>query len=308
MQDPTTRVTSLATTTPSTSANADTTASASPSPITTQVSITIISLISSPILSTPGSTLKTSTLSTGASQTSTSSDSASQNNSSNSNSSDREASHNGLSAAAKAVIAIVVVLAVSAAVFLAFWLGKRQSRKAAAIVEEAIPDPEEIAPAGIIKKGYDISSNNSGSSETLGSSALGRPYEMGTTSPTPLSKTIPIITSVNPADNNTATEQHPIAATQHTLTRTNAERQAQLAAAYDKMQRKLDVARNRRSGIVSGAVELGDRRRSLTPGPAPRAGLADPDGMVGLRLAGRIVDVDVSVPVELMGNERLEKG
>jgi hypothetical protein len=199
---------------------------------------------------------------------------------------------------------------VSAAVFLAFWLGKRQSRKAAANVEEAIPEPEKIGSAGIIKKGYDDGSNNSGSSETLGSSALGRPYEMGATSPTPLGKAVPVIASVELADDNAAAEQRPIAATQHTLTRTNAERQAQLAAAYDRMQRKLDVARNRRSGIVSGAVELGDRRRSLTPGPAPRAGLADPDGMVGPRMAGRIVDVDVdvSVPVELMGNERLEKG
>jgi hypothetical protein len=44
----------------------------------------------------------------------------SQNNSSNNNSSDREAPYNGLSAAAKAAIAIIAALAVSAAIFLAF--------------------------------------------------------------------------------------------------------------------------------------------------------------------------------------------
>jgi hypothetical protein len=191
---------------------------------------------------------------------------------------------------------------------LAFWLGKRQSRRAAANVEETIPDPKEIVRGGIIEKGDDNSSNNSGSSETLGSSALGRPYEMGATSPTPLGKAVPVIASVKLADDNAAAEQRPIAATQHTPTRANAERQAQLVAACDRMQRKLDVARNRRSGIVGGAVELGDRRRSLTPGPAPRAGLADPDGTVGPRMASRIVNVDVGVPVELVGNERFEKG
>ena len=196
----------------------------------------------------------------------------------------------------------------SAAIFLAFWLGKRQSRKAAANVEEAKPDPEEIVPGGIIEKDDDNSSNNSGSTEILGLSALGRPYEMETTSATSLGKAVPVIASVELTDDNAAAEQQPITATQHTLTRANAERQAQLVAACDRMQRKLDVARNRRSGIVGGVVELGDGGHSLTPGPAPRAGLADPDGPVGPRMASRIVDADVGVPAELMGSERFEKG
>jgi hypothetical protein len=198
---------------------------------------------------------------------------------------------------------------VSAAVFLGFWLGKRQSRKAAANIEKAIPDPKEIIPGGIIEKDDgNSSSSNSGSSETLGSSTLGRPCEMGAISPTPPAKAVPAIASVELADDNAAAEQRPSPATQHTLTRANAERQAQLAAAYDRMQRKLDVARNRRSGIAGGAVELGDRRRSLTPAAAPRAGLVDLDGMEGPRMASRIVDIDGSVPVELIGNERFEKG
>jgi hypothetical protein len=300
MQDPTTSVTSLATTTTSASANADITTSA------TQVSITITSLISTPISITPGSTLKTSTRSAGVSQTSTSSDSASQNNSSSGDSPDREASHNGLSVAAKVAIAIVVLLAVSAAVFLAFWLGKRQSRKAAANVKEAKPDPEEIVPGGNIEKDDDNSSNISGSTEILGLSALDKPCEMGATSSTPPGKAVPVITPVELSDDNAAAEQRPITTTQHMLTRANAERQAQLVAACDRMQRKLDVARNRRSGIVGGVVELEDRRRSLTP--APRAELTDQDGPVEPRIVSRIVDVDVGVPVELMGNERFEKG
>jgi hypothetical protein len=78
-----------------------------------------------------------------------------------------------------------------------------------------------------------------------------------------------------------------------------------LVAACDRMQRKLDVARKRHSGIVGGVVELEDRRRSLTPAPTLRAGLTDPDGP---RRASRIVDVDVGVPVGLTGNERFEKG
>jgi hypothetical protein len=196
---------------------------------------------------------------------------------------------------------------VSAAVFLAYWLGKRQSRKAAASVEEAKPDPKKVVLGGMIKKGDDDSSNNSGSSVTLGSSILGRPSEMEATSPTP-SKTVSVVTSTELADDKTAAEQRPIRATQHRLAHTNAERQAQLVAACDRMQRKLEVARNRRSGIIGGAAELEDRRRSLTPTPAPRAELADLDGMRAPRRASRITDVDVGVPVELMGSERLEKG
>jgi len=197
---------------------------------------------------------------------------------------------------------------VSAAIFLAFWLGKRQSRKAAANVEEAKPDPEEIVPGGIIEKGDDDSSNNSERSETLGSSAHGRPYEIGATSPTPLGRAVPVIASVELADDNAAAEQRPITATQHTRTHANAEREAQLVAAFDSMRHELAVARNRRSGIAGGVVELGDGRRSLIPAPAPRAELVDLDGMIGPRMASRIVDVDVGVPVELMGNERFEKG
>jgi hypothetical protein len=198
---------------------------------------------------------------------------------------------------------------VSAVIFLAFWLGKRQSRKAAANVEEAKPDPEEIVPRGIIEKGDDDSSNNnSGGSETLGLSAQGRPYEMGATSPTAVDKAVPLIASVELADDNAAAEQRPISATQHTLAHANAERRAQLVAACDRMQHKLDVARNRHSGIAGGVVELEDGRRSSIPVPAPRAELAGLDGMVRPRMASRIVDVDVGVPVELMGNERFEKG
>ena len=196
----------------------------------------------------------------------------------------------------------------SAAIFLAFWLGKRQSRKAAANVEEAKPDPGEIVPGGIIEKDDDNSSHNSGSTEILGLSALDKPCEVGATSSTSLVKAVPVIAPVELADDNAAAEQQPVTATQHMLTRANAERQAQLVAACDRMQRKLDVARNRRSAIVGGVVEFEDRRRSLTPGPAPRARLTDLDGPLGPRRVSRIGDVDVGVPVELMGNERLEKG
>ena len=168
----------------------------------------------------------------------------------------------------------------SAAIFLAFWLGKRQSRKAAANVEEAKPDPEEIVPGGVIEKDDDDSSNNSGRSEILGSFAHGRPYEMGATSPTPLGKAAPVIASVELADGNAPAEQRPITDTQHTHAHANAERKAQLRAAFDSMRHELDVARNRRSGIVGGVVELGDGRRSPTPALAPRAKLVDLDGMV----------------------------
>ena len=217
-----------------------------------------------------------------------------------------------MAAKAAVAVAVVAVLAVSAAIFLAFWLGKRQSRKAAANVEEAKPDPEEIVPGGIIENGDDDSSNNSRSSETLGSSAHGRTYEMVATSPTPLGTAVPVIASVELAAGNAAAEQQPITATQHTLVHAhanaNAEREAQLVLAYDSMRHELDVARNRRSGIVGGVVELGDGRRSPTPAPAPRAELVDLDGMVGPRMASRIVGVDAGVSVELMGNERFEKG
>ena len=161
----------------------------------------------------------------------------------------------------------------SAAIFLAFWLGKRQSSKAAANVEEAKSDPEEIVPGGIIEKDDDDSSNNSGRSEILGSFAHGRPYEMGATSPSPLGKAAPVIASVELADGNAAAEQWPITDTQHTFAHANAERKAQLRAAYDSMRHELDVARNRRSGIAGGVVELGDGRRSLTPAPASRVNL-----------------------------------
>jgi hypothetical protein len=195
---------------------------------------------------------------------------------------------------------------VSAAIFLAFWLGKRQSsRKAAASVEEVKPDPEEIVPGGIIEKDDDNSSNISGSTEILGLSTLDKPCEVGATSSTSLGKAVPVIAPVELADDNAAAEQRPATATQHMLTRANAERQAQLVAACDRMQRKLDVARKRHSGIVGGVVELEDRRRSLTPAPTLRAGLTDPDGPWR---ASRIVDVDVGVPVGLTGNERFEKG
>jgi hypothetical protein len=62
------------------------------------------------------------------------------------------------------------------------------------------------------------------------------------------------------------------------------------------MWHKLDVARNRRSGITSGVVELGDGRRSPTGSGSES------------RACGSGWDVDVSVRVELMGNERFEKG
>jgi hypothetical protein len=74
------------------------------------------------------------------------------------------------------------------------------------------------------------------------------------------------------------------------------------------MRHELAVARNRRSGVVGGVVELGDGRRSPIPAPAPRAELVDLGGMIRPRITSCIVNVDAGVPVELMGNERLEKG
>jgi hypothetical protein len=131
---------------------------------------------------------------------------------------------------------------------------------------------------------------------------------MGATSPTPLSKAVPVIASVEQADDNAAAEQRPITDTQRTRTHANAEREAQLKAAFDSMRHELAVARNRRSGVVGGVVELGDGRRSPIPAPAPRAELVDLGGMIRPRITSCIVNVDAGVPVELMGNERLEKG
>jgi hypothetical protein len=74
------------------------------------------------------------------------------------------------------------------------------------------------------------------------------------------------------------------------------------------MRYKLDMARNRRSGIAGRVVEPGDSRPSPTPAPAPRAELVDLGGIIGPRMASRVVHVDVGVPMELMGNERFEKG